>query len=212
MNLQDSSTTSGFEDFGDGAVWATEADFQWAGDLPGGMNLGGTYAFNADFAKLGGKLEFTPGTGPTLQKESNTWCAYWSMWQYLSATGERPATIDTHDGRPDMEGIGLFSRFGLADQNTNPIAWNASIGLGGRGVFGARNDDTYGVGYFYNDLQQPRSILINLLESHTLGVEAYYDIALARSVSLTLDAQWASGAFTNVPDAFILGFRLDARL
>jgi porin len=212
MNLTDSSTTSGFEDFGDGAVWATEADFQWEGDLPGGMNVGGTYAFDADFTKLGGKLVLTPGVGPSLEKQSSTWCIFWSTWQYLFATGTRPATIDTGDGRPDMEGIGLFSRFGFANMDTNPIDWSFSLGLGGRGLIGGRSDDTYGLGWFYSDLQQPKGFLVNFLEDHTNGLELYYDIALARSVSLTLDTQWVSGALTNVDDAFILGFRLNASL
>jgi len=212
MNLTDSSTTSGFDDFGDGAVWATEADLQWAGDLPGGTNVGAMYAFDADFTKLGGKLDLAPGTTPTLQSESTSWCAFVSAWQYLSAEDKPAGAIDTHDGRPDLEGIGLFSRFGFADQDTNPIDWTASVGVGGRGLIPSRNDDTYGLGYFYSDLQQPRSLSLNLLENQTEGAELFYGIALARSISLTLDSQWVTGAFSNIDDAFLLGFRLNASL
>lgn len=212
MNLTDSSTTSGFENFGEGAVWATEADFQWEGDLPGGTNIGGTYAFNADFTKIGGELVLTPGVTPSLQKESSSWCVYWSLWQYMVAKGKAPGTIDTGDGRLDLEGIGFFSRLGFANQDTNPIDWSFSMGLGGRGLVGSRKNDSYGLGYFYSSLQQPRSFSIDLLENFASGLELYYDIALARSVSLTLDSQWVTGAFTNVENAYILAFRLNVSL
>lgn len=212
MNLADSSTTSGFDDFGDGAVWATEADFQWAGDLPGGTNIGGMYAFDADFTELGGTLNFTPGVTPSLQSESTSWGVYWSAWQYLSAQDPPPAAIDAHDGRADLEGFGLFSRLGFADQDTNPIDWSASLGLGGRGLIPTRDEDTWGLGYFYSSLQQPRSLLIDLLEDHSEGVELYYDIGLARSISLTLDTQWVAGAFSDIDDALLLAFRLNVGL
>lgn len=130
----------------------------------------------------------------------------------MSAVGDRPATINTGNGRPDLEGLGLFARFGFADPTTNPIDWTASVGFGGRGVFGTRSNDTYGVGYSFSDLREPRAITIANLANHSQGVEAYYDIGLARSVSLTLDAQWVSGAFTNIDAAFILGFRFNVRL
>jgi len=47
MNTADSSTTTGFDDFGKGVTWTTEADFQYRlGHLPGGMNLGGLWSFD----------------------------------------------------------------------------------------------------------------------------------------------------------------------
>ena len=64
MNPQDSSTTSGFDDFDDGTTWSTEVDFQYRlGHLPGGMNVGGIYSFNQDFARLNSRLVLQPGEG-----------------------------------------------------------------------------------------------------------------------------------------------------
>jgi hypothetical protein len=40
-------------------------------------------------------------------------------------------------------------------------------------------------------------------------MEAYYNIAVARSMDLTLDAQWVRSAIRGVDDAFILGARLN---
>lgn len=78
MNLFDSSTTTGFDELGNGGGWATEADFQWEGDLPGGMNIGGNYGFGADFTQILGNLIVTPGGGSPLLQVSTTWCVYWS--------------------------------------------------------------------------------------------------------------------------------------
>lgn len=211
MNTKDSSTTSGFEDIGDGATWATEVDTQYRlGEQPGGMNLGFDYAFDGDFAQLGG-LYIDPGVGAGIATSDDSWALYWSAWQYLwtaePAQADRP--LNTADGLPDLQGFGLFARMGIGDSTTNPVAWNGSIGLGGRGAIPSREDDTYGVGYFYNDIQDPDTLLFNALESSTSGFEAFYNIALARSIALTLDFQWLSSAFSNIDDSVLLGVRLD---
>jgi porin len=45
INTIDSSTDTGFDDFGDGQTVSVETDFQYRlGGLPGGMNIGGLYS------------------------------------------------------------------------------------------------------------------------------------------------------------------------
>ena len=64
MNTQDSSTTSGFDDFDEGTTWNSEVDFQYRlGPLPGGLNVGGLYSFNQNFAALNTRFVFQPGEG-----------------------------------------------------------------------------------------------------------------------------------------------------
>jgi porin len=64
MNTQDSSTTSGFDDFDEGTTWTSEVDFQYRlGPLPGGLNVGGIYSFNQNFAALNSRFVFQPGEG-----------------------------------------------------------------------------------------------------------------------------------------------------
>jgi porin len=206
MNLTDASTTSGFDDIGDGTTWATTVDYLGSlNELPGGGTLALYYGFDADFAEIGG-LIVNPGTGVSAGSESNAWALSWSGWQYLTA--EDGSAVDPRDGRQDLQGLGVFAQVGLADEDTNPTAWAIAGGLSGRGSLPGRDADTWGAGYFYNDLQD-----LNLgplvFEDSTSGVEAYYDIALAGSVSLTLDAQWAQSAFPGVDDATILGARLN---
>ena len=83
LNTQDSSTTSGFDDFDEGTSWTTEVDFQYRlGHLPGGMNVGGIYSFNQDFARLNSRLVLQPGEGLVVPKEkarSQTSLSSWVM-------------------------------------------------------------------------------------------------------------------------------------
>lgn len=209
MNSTDSSTNSGFDDIGEGTSWATEAHFQHeAGGLPGGTNLGFVYAFDGDFRELNGKLLIPTGSG---DRESDSWAAYWTGWQYISTRGEVPDAIRAADGRPDALGYGFFARFGFADADTNPIEWSSSLGFGGRGV-ATRDDDTYGLAYFVNDLQEPNTVALGFLESAASGVEAYYGFALTKATRLSFDAQWLQSAFSSIDDSFVVGFRLNVAL
>src|SRR5262245_52601187 len=150
INTIDSSTSSGFDDIGDGASAAVEADWQYRlGNLPGGMNLGGLYSYDQDFTKVTGRLIFQPGQGLSVENEDDTWAVYWTGWQYLwtPETTDRP--IDVRDGRQDLRGIGLFARVGFADEDTNPVEWSVSAGVSGRGIVPSRGEDAFGVGFYY---------------------------------------------------------------
>jgi porin len=195
MNLEDASTTSGFDDIGDGTTWATTADYR-AGlnKLPGGGSISFYYGFDADFAKIRG-LNIDPGNGEaSRESKSDSWGLSWNGWQYIfveNDTGE----VDPGNGRQDLEGLGLFAQVGIADEDTNPITWSFSIGLSGRGTIPGRDADTWGVGYYYNDLH--------------MGLEVYYDISLFGWAFLTLDAQWNKSAFQSIDNSTIIGARLN---
>jgi porin len=161
IDTNDSSTKTGFDDFGKGQSWSTEADFTYQlGDLPGGMNVGGLYSFNQDFAHLNSRFVFQPGEGLVVPKQNSTWAVYWSRWQYLFVEdhGKPPAPLQ---GQPEHRGIGLFARFGVADKETNPVEWAGSGGIGGRGLIPSRDNDSFGIGYYYNRIQTLR--LSNIL-------------------------------------------------
>jgi porin len=161
MNLEDASTTSGFDDIGDGTTWATTADYRASlNKLPGGGSISFYYGFDADFAKIRG-LNIDPGNGEaSRESKSDSWGLSWNGWQYIfveNDTGE----VDPGNGRQDLEGLGLFAQVGIADEDTNPITWSFSIGLSGRGTIPGRDADTWGVGYYYNDLQDlDRNLLV----------------------------------------------------
>lgn len=208
-NITDSSTTTGFDDIGDGAAWLTEAQFQYrAGALPGGQNVGFGYAFDSEFADLGGRLVFQPGQGLAPTTKDNTWAAYWSGWQYVWVKDAGNGPIDLMNGEQDRQGVGLFARFGFADQDTNTIDWTASGGVGGKGLIPGRERDTCGAAFFYLSVQPER--LINRLGvgDHSQGFEAYYNLSITPAANLTLDVQLVDSPLPDTDTAVILGLRL----
>ena len=105
----------------------------------------------------------------------------------------------------------LFARVGAADKNTNPIDWSVSGGIGGRGVIPGRDDDVFGVGYFYSHLQRLRITGILGLDDHAHGAEAFYNIALTPAAFLTLNGQVIEDALPTTDTTLILGMRLHVR-
>jgi len=207
MNLKDASTTTGFGDIGDGSTWATTADYLYKlNKLPGGGTFGIYYGFDADFSKIGG-INMDPGIGISTDKKKTSWALMWSGWQYL-ITENGSGSVDPRNGRQDLQGLGLFAQVGIADEDTNPVSWSIAGGLSGRGSIPGRDDDTWGVGCFYNDLQDLDRRFLKF-EDSVSGLEVYYDIALFGWAYLTLDAQWNKNAFKSVDDATILGARLN---
>lgn len=209
FNTVDSSTTTGFSDFGDGTSATVEAKWQYRlGDLPGGVTAGGLYSFNQDFRKIGARIILDPGQGLVVPTQNHTWAVFLNGWQYLWADGPAEGAIAVGDGRPDLRGIGVFARFGFADRDTNPIEWTGSIGLGGRGLIPTRQDDSFGVGWFYNSIQQTDFTGIVGIDDNSQGLEAYYDLAITPAANLTFDLQIIEGAVPNVDTAVVLGARL----
>lgn len=210
MTTKDSSTTTGFNNTSEGWTWVSEVDTQYKlGELPGGFNAGFSYAFAGEFTNLGG--QFIPREGIVFTKASDSWAAYLSAWQYLYTPDKVPAKIDQTDGRPDLRGLGLFARFGFADTDTNPVDWTFSGGIGGRGLIPSRDNDTYGVGYVYTKLESGGRFVSLLINDSTQAFEAFYNVAVTRSVGLTFDVQWTDGAVNRFDSATILGCRMYVR-
>ena len=209
FNTVDSSTSTGFNDFGDGVSATLEAQFQYElGDLPGGMAVGGLYSFNQDFNQIDGRLLLVPGEGLARPTEDSTWTAFWNGWQYLWADGGDGSPIRVADGRADLRGLGVFGRLGFADRRTNPIEFTVNLGLGGRGLIPSRDEDTFGVGWFFNSIQTTRFTDPLGVADRSQGIEAWYDIAITPAMNLTLDAQFVDGPYTGADTAIVLGARL----
>ena len=94
-------------------------------------------------------------------------------------------------------------------QDTHPIEWCVSLGLGGRGQFPGRDEDSWGFGYFYNRVQEPRPVVSIFTDDQSQGIEAFYKAVFTPAVDLSVDAQWLESAISNVDDAFLLGLRLN---
>lgn len=210
-STSDSSTTSGFDSLDDGWTWTSEVDFQYKlGSLPGGVNVGGIYAFDGEFANLGGII-ITPEGAPTLASASESWAVYLSGWQYLFTLDPASGNMDLTNGRPDLRGLGVFTRVGFADADTNPIEWTVSGGISGRGLVPSRDNDVFGVGYHYSKIENASRLAPLTLEDSSQALEAFYNFAISPSVGLTFDVQWIDGAAQDLDAATVVGVRLDVR-
>lgn len=216
FTTSDASGTTGFSGIGDGWTWSGEAQVQYrAGHLPGGFNVGGSYAWDNDFATANRRYTFRPGQGIIAEPDKDTsWAMYASTWQYLfveDADQVRDAPLDLLNGVPDLQGIGLFARVGFADEDTNPLEFAFSVGLGGRGVIPGRDDDLFGVGYFNNEPQSLRLQQIADIPNNTQGFEAFYNVAITPAMGLTFDVQLVEPATNTLDTAMVLGLRLLVR-
>jgi porin len=212
FNTADSSTTTGFDEIGDGWTWSTAAMGQYRlGDLPGGQSLTFVYAGDGNYTVLGaGRLQPPPGVGLVVPTTNDSWSIFWNLWQYVIVEDPVDGLINVQDGQADQQGLGVFIRLGFADQDTNPLKWALSGGIGGRGAFPTRDNDTYGVGLFYNGIQDTRLFSVLGIESAAAGIEGFYNIAIAPSVHLTLDLQVVEPVVSTLDPALVLGMRLRA--
>ena len=137
----------GFDDAFDGGVVLTSE--LRIGVKPFGLQghqlLGATWnsrdfkALDQDFRRLFFEFLTTPGQVELDEKE-DSWSLYYNFDQYFYVEDEKT-----------NQGVGIFGRFGWADKDTNPIENFYSVGVGGKGIIPGRDNDTFGIGYWYID-------------------------------------------------------------
>ncbi len=188
------------DDFENGEVYAIEysqpTNFF---NMPGKQLFGATYS-NKDFTALDQDrrtiLSSLLGFG-TLQKEEGSWCGYYNFHQYLVTEKD-----------DETQGFGLFGRLGIADDETSPIEAFYSIGLGGKGIFEGRDNDTFGIGYYYMGLSDELPPLLQRRIEDPQGFEVFYNIEVTPSVHITPDLQIVNPAREDYSTAIIAGCRV----
>ena len=89
--------------------------------------------------------------------------------------------------------VGLFGRFGWSTGEANPIAQFYSIGAGGKGIIPNRDDDTFGVGYYYLNASDGFDDFFGLVPALGVtaeqGIELWYRIVVTPWWSVTPDLQ-----------------------
>ncbi len=134
-----------------------------------------------------------------------------SAWQYLYTEDEVDGLVDLQNGQSDHQGIGLFARMAFADDDTNLAEFSTSVGLGGRGTIPGRDDDTFGIGYFYTKIQDTRIGGIIGLDDSSQGGEVFYNLTITTDSHLTFDIQILDSIAPAANTAFVLGTRLNLR-
>src|SRR5262245_4613602 len=115
-------------------------------------------------------------------RKSDTWSIYYNFDQYLWQP----------EGDP-TRGVGLFFRFGASDGNPNPVKYFYSAGIGGKGVVPTRPNDTFGFGWARTQLSDDFVPFLrdrlNLGLNHEDAYEAYYNVAVAPWLGVTVNLQ-----------------------
>ena len=142
-------------------------------------------------------LESMLGFPVTLEENDGTWALMYNFDQYLFNEEKDPT-----------QGFGLFGRFAIADEETNTADQFYSIGLGGKGIFEGRDEDTFGVGYFYTKLSGELPRLIRDAFDDAQGFEVFYNIEVAKGLHITPDFQILDSSNESVGTAYVAGIRI----
>ncbi len=148
-------------------------------------------------------------------KENSTWTFYYNFDQYLWSP---PGSSD--------KGIGIFGRFGAADDKTSPVKYAFNLGLSGKGIVPGRPSDQFGIGWsrvkISGNLMPFLRKEIDIGLDHEDTLEMYYNAAITPAVGLAFDFQITNPAtkkfvnpsnlrLENMDTAYILGLRLYMR-
>lgn len=198
LNSVDNSGTSGFEDlFNDGVLLSAYVRVPTHFfDLPGHHLLGGTWN-NRTYLSIGDAYVQYPNL--VIPPTRGSWSIYWNFDQYLVVDPDDPT-----------RGWGLFGRWGIADQNTNPLGWFLSFGVGGNSPIAARPFDTFGAGWYYGSTSNQIGPVLQSVFGQIgngQGVELFYNFQITPAFRLTPDLQVMIPAREAIDPALIVGAR-----
>ncbi|MBI4522289.1 MAG: carbohydrate porin [Deltaproteobacteria bacterium] len=192
------TTRTGFDTlFKDGTTLASE--IRWAirpFGLTGHQVIGGAWS-NKDFNSLSQDPRTLIGgilLDASAKKESGSWAFMYNFDQYLYQKKEDPS-----------QGLGVFGRFGISDGKANPVHQFYSFGFGGKGLIPGRDQDRFGIGYYYlkisGDLREtfPPLLRDRTGLDHEQGGELFYNIAITPWLHVTPDLQVIDSARNKAP-------------
>ena len=194
--------TSGFgKDFDDGETYTVgyRQPTRFF-DQSGSHTFGATYG-TKDYTLLSQDprllLGSLLGLPVTFESSDDAWSFTYNMHQYLYTDPQDPT-----------QGYGVFARFGTADDKTNLISNFYSAGIGGKGMISGRDQDTFGIGYFYSQLSDELGPLVERNFGDTQGVELFYNIELTKWLHVTPDFQIIEPGNKNLDTTYIAGLRV----
>ncbi len=175
--------------------------------LPGNQRVGWTWSdssrvrlgqFDQDFVIDWIRYRLGLGDMPTLDHAGSDWSLFYDFDQYLYVV---PGTED--------RGIGIFGRFGITDGRVNSVEQFYSIGVGAKGLIAGRENDSFGVGYYYLGLSDEIGPIIGgLVDSNEQGVELYYNIAVTPWLKISPSIQIIDPISDGVDCTWVAGLRM----
>ena len=190
MSATGNPTNSGFGDLNDNNLLVV-AEGRLRTNFFGltGHQLFGTTFSNKNFTSIDQRLDRDVIQNGALRAAKGSWNIYYNFDQYLY---EPKKGVD--------RGVGIFTRFGVADGNPNPMKFFASFGVGGKGMFESRPNDKFGLGYYFLNISNPTiqgPFQTTRLLRDEYGFEAFYNVAITPWLLLTPDLQVIRGAQKN---------------
>ena len=198
LNARDTTETDGLSElFADGAVISQELRLPTEFfDLPGHQLLGAIWSSRNYVGLDQSPLIVLPSV--PIARQSGSWALTYNFDQYLFV-----------DPCNEKRGWGLFGRAGIADPDTNPIHYFLSLGVGGNSMLRGRENDTFGMGWYYSGTSEKIApFLANTLSLRDgQGGEFFYNVALRKRLSVTADTQVLMPARHDVDTALVFGLR-----
>lgn len=199
LNPTDTAKTSGFDElFNDGVTLVGELRLPTeVFGLPGHQLFGASWS-SRDYVALGQDPRIILPNVP-IARQDGSWSVYWNFDQYLWV-----------DPSNSERGWGVFGRAGLADPETNPIAWFLSFGVGGHSLIPGRENDTFGAGWYYSGTSNELAPFLATAVGGVgdgQGVELYYDVEVTPWLHVTPDLQFIVPARDSVDTATVAGVR-----
>jgi len=174
--------------------------------LPGHQRIGWTWSdksrvrleqVTSDIVLDWIKYRLGLGDMPTLAHRGSDWSFFYDFDQYLYVV---PGSKD--------RGIGVFGRFGMTDGVVSPIGSFYSLGVSGKGMIPGRDNDTFGVGYYYLAVSDKLGPILSKLANDEQGVEIYYNLAVTPWLHITPDLQIIDPARKSVDTTVVAGIRM----
>ncbi|MCC7085317.1 MAG: carbohydrate porin [Pirellulales bacterium] len=199
LNSTDTTATSGFNElFNDGVLLA--ASLRWetrCWGRPGHILIGGTWN-NRTYRSIGDAYIDYPNI--VIPTQRGSWALYANFDHYLIVDSSNP-----------LRGWGTFGRAGIADANTNPLAWFLSYGIGGSSPIKSRPADSFGVGWYCAGASDQIGPILTAVVGpigNGQAVECFYNYALTPAIRLTPDLQVIVPAREEIDPALVVGLRM----
>jgi len=115
-----------------------------------------------------------------------------------------------NDDPEDSQGLGLFARYGYADEKRNDVVGFWSVGLQYQGLLEGRDSDVFALGFAQGVFSDAASAVFTA--DHENVLELYYSAPIIPGLILSPSIQYLSrpGGNCAVDDALVVGLRVQA--
>ena len=142
-------------------------------------------------ALLGGS---TAGLPVNFERSSSFTIGNFSQYLFLKEADASEAPKKLKNAEP-LRGIGVFGRAGYAPKTTNTLTWDASVALFARGLWDARQNDSFGLGFYDNVVSEEfkdvvRQLTLGTEVDNERGFELFYDFAITPALRLIPSYQY----------------------